>query len=59
MKKKYVCPLMNQEEAMCCQMMAVSGVNSSIGIGFGGVDNNGEMEPSTKEFLWDSDDFDK
>ncbi len=50
---------MNQEEAMCCQMMAVSGVNSSIGIGFGGVDNNGEMEPSTKEFLWDSDDFDK
>lgn len=59
MKKIYVCPLMKQEEAVCCMMMAASGVNSSIGIGFGGVDNNGEMEPSTKEFLWDSDDFDK
>lgn len=54
MKKNYVCPLVEQEEAECCtSMMAVSVVISNNGIGYGGVDNEGDQEPSVKEFLWD------
>lgn len=58
MKKKYTSPLVRQEQAEASKMLAASGVNGSNGIGFGGVDNNSDMEPSTKEFLWESDDFD-
>ena len=53
MKKKSVCPLLKQEEAECCQMLALSGINSNNGIGYGGVDRDGDQEPSVKEFLWD------
>lgn len=54
MKKNYVYPLVELEEAECCtSMMAVSAVISNNGIGYGGVDNNGDQEPSVKEFLWD------
>lgn len=54
MKKNYVCPLVKLEEAECCtSMMAASVVISNNGIGYGGVDNDGDQKPSVKEFLWD------
>jgi len=55
MKKAYIAPFMKQEQAECCTMMAVSGINSNNGIGYGGIDKYGDQEPSVKEFLWDDD----
>ena len=55
MKKIYVCPLMKQEEAECCTMVALSGISSNNGIGYGGVDKSGDEEPAVKEFLWDEE----
>ena len=55
MKKAYIAPFMKQEQAECCTMLAVSGINSNNGIGYGGVDKYGDQEPSVKEFLWDDD----
>jgi len=46
-------PCMKQEMAEFCSMLAQSGVNSSNGIGYGGIDNNGDKDPEVKEFLWD------
>lgn len=53
MKKVYMTPCMKQEMAEFCSMLAQSGVNSSNGIGYGGIDNNGNKDPEVKEFLWD------
>ena len=53
-KKNYVCPLVELEEAECCtSMMAVSGVISNNGIDYGGIDEDGDLEPSVKESRWD------
>lgn len=45
---------MKQETAECCSMLAQSGINSNNGIGYGGIDTDGDKEPAAKEFLWDS-----
>ena len=43
---------MMHEQAEASQMLASSGVTGG-GMGYGGVDNSGDKEPSVKEFLWD------
>ena len=54
MKKIYVIPRVKQETAECCTILASSGgVIGNNGIGYGGVDDSGDKEPSVKEFLWD------
>lgn len=52
MKKKYTSPLVRQEQAEASKMLAASGVNGSNGIGYGGVDTNGDQTPSVKEQAW-------
>ena len=47
---------MKRETAECCTILASSGVSGNNGIGYGGVDNSGEKDPSVKEFLWDNSD---
>ena len=58
MKKTYIIPLMKQEQAEASQMLTVSGIDTNKGIGYGGVDNNGDIEPCVKEFLWDNSEED-
>ena len=43
---------MKQETAECCEILASSGVIGNNGIGYGGIDNNGDMDPSAKESNW-------
>lgn len=58
MKKTYIIPNISINLAQAEQMLASStGVTGNNGIGYGGVDTNGEQEPSVKEsnldFEWD------
>ena len=59
MKKAYTTPLMRQNTVECCTMMAMSGINSNNGIGYGGVDYSGDKDAAAREFLWDIDDIDE
>ena len=49
MKKKYIMPLMVVESDMQLYLLAGSVISSENGIGFGGVDTNGELEPEGKD----------
>ena len=55
MKRIYVSPAVCVEKAVVtADIIAASGVNSGFGgIGYGGVDSNGEQNPSVKEHAWD------
>ena len=53
MKKRYIQPCMEEMHAEVAQMMAAS-VTGSNGIGYGGVDNSGSLDPETKEYEWDT-----
>ena len=53
MKKTYIQPCMEEMQAQAAQMLAVSGVIGSNGIGYGGVDSDGSLNPETKEGEWD------
>ena len=53
MKKTYIQPCMEEMQAQAVQMLAVSGVIGSNGIGYGGVDSDGSLNPETKEEKWD------
>ncbi len=60
MKKSYIIPLMKQEQAEAEQMLAVSGIgNDGYGIGYGGVDRGGNLDPSAKQItdvkVWDKE----
>lgn len=52
MKKEYVRPLMEREEADIEQMLASSLISSDNGIGYGGVDEDGTLDPEVKEDDW-------
>ncbi|MBR1505069.1 MAG: hypothetical protein IJ614_03055 [Prevotella sp.] len=45
MKKTYIAPMMETVEYEPVQLLTGSGVNAD-GIGFGGVDSEGTMDPS-------------
>ena len=56
MKKTYIIPCLNLMQAQAEQMLASSGVISNsndINIGYGGVDEDGDVEPDAKECAWD------
>ena len=59
MKKLYITPLMKQEQAEASEILASSGVGSDIGIGYGGVDTGGTLDPSVKTIndvnVWDDE----
>lgn len=47
MKRKiYVTPTMETIEVKANQLLMASGVSSDLGIGFGGVDEEGTLDPS-------------
>ena len=52
MKKTYIQPCIEDMQAEAAQMLAAS-VTGSNGIGYGGVDNNGSLNPETREGGWD------
>ena len=50
---------MKQEQAEASEILASSGVGSDdLGIGYGGVDNNGSLDPSVREYVLDDEDDD-
>ena len=64
MKKTYIIPLTEIEEVSMVTLQTASGVkgmmNGTLEIGFGGVDENGELEPAANGFgNWDDDSWDK
>lgn len=51
MKKKiYVCPKTDSQEMSLSSMLCLSGVNSGIGIDFGGIDEDGDQEVYSRGF---------
>ena len=58
MKKQYIIPSMSVVRIGSMQMLSGS-VKGSNGIGYGGVDNNGTVDPASrshKYYDWDDDD---
>lgn len=49
-KKMYITPEVQVVEAENVQLLTGSGVNSDLGIGYGGVDEGGTLDPSAPEF---------
>jgi len=55
MKKTYIIPSSCIKEAQPVKILASSGIisnNDDINIGYGGVDTDGEIDPSAKESAW-------
>ncbi len=64
MKRTYITPNTEIDVAQPQQWLAGSGVtglmNDKLDIGYGGVDENGEKDPSANQFNgWDDGDWDK
>ncbi len=64
MKKTYITPQTEIEVAEPMQLLADSGVtgslNDNLEIDYGGIDENGEMNPSANNFNgWDDGNWDK
>ena len=56
MKKIYVRPSMSEVVIGSTQFLCGSGVSSSKGIGYGGVDNGGTKDPASRRYQYDWDD---
>lgn len=56
MKKIYISPDITVLRLQGMQMISTSGVTSSLGIGYGGVDDEG-LDPSVKGYniIWDDE----
>jgi len=52
MKKRYIQPCMKDEYTQAAETLAVSGVTGNNGIGYGGTDNDGSLDPEAKESAW-------
>ena len=52
-KKIYIVPAIAEEAVLTEQFLADSGVSSDNGIGYGGVDTEGEKDPSSRRDAWD------
>lgn len=64
MKKTYIAPIIEIEEAETQQLLAGSGVIGKMGetseIGWGGVDEDGSLDPSSNQYDgWDDESWDK
>jgi hypothetical protein len=51
MKKEYQAPAVEVLECIMAEMIAVSGVGSENGIGYGGVDEGGVIEAESRPFF--------
>lgn len=51
MKKTYIQPCMEEMQAQAAQILAAS-VTGDNGIGYGGTDDDGSVQPETKECDW-------
>lgn len=54
MRKKYIHPLIKQRCFKTSPLLAASGVTGDVGIGYGGKDEEGTMEPSAKPYTSNS-----
>ena len=48
MRKDYISPTLHSHRCDVATMLAASGVTSDKGIGYGGVDADGDKDPSAK-----------
>ena len=57
MKKQYIAPLMELDREEEQQMLCSSPINSDLGIGYGGVDEEGVKDPDARghSSLWDEE----
>ena len=57
MKKIYITPAMKAAAMEMENLMTDSGVVSTQGIGYGGVDEGGTIEPAAREYngMWDEE----
>ncbi len=57
MKKTYICPETKVVKVAACLPIASSPISSDKGIGYGGVDTEGTMTPSSRRMRgWDFED---
>ena len=49
MKKEYTTPVVEVMEMKANQLLMASGVSSDLGIGFGGVDDGGILDPAAPD----------
>ncbi len=65
MKRTYITPVTETEKAMPQQILAGSvkgkftDMSDQLDIGYGGVDEDGSLDPSSNSFKWDSENWDK
>ena len=57
MKKIYCIPSMQALQIQGEQVLAASGVTSNNGINWGGVDTDGELDPSVKANIFEENPF--
>ena len=57
MKKIYCIPSMQALQMQGEQVLATSSVTSNNGIGYGGVDTDGSLDPSVKENIFTENPF--
>lgn len=55
-KKTYTAPLMKEYELSYSQFLCGSGVSSTKGIGYGGKDDGGTLDPASRRYQYDWDD---
>ena len=63
MKKTYIAPMTEINQALQLQLLVGSGVkgqmDDNLDIGFGGTDEKGGKDPSANYGNWDNDSWDK
>lgn len=57
-KKAYMTPVVEVIEVMADQLLMTSGVSSELGIGYGGVDEGGTLDPAAPPGLPDMGELD-
>lgn len=58
MKKVYLAPNIEIVKVGHFHILSGSGIESDLGIGLGGEDDGGLLDPEAREFNFDNDDFD-
>lgn len=54
MKKEYIVPSIKVSVYQASELMSARGVIGDNGIGYGGIDDDGELDPSAKDYsVWD------
>ena len=53
MKKQYIAPMIETDRDEEQQMLCSSPISSDLGIGYGGVDEEGELDPDARGYTFD------